>query len=84
MKYFSGMRAAGFSFIFGGLWTKVCSPAVAFAVVRREGPVAGTLASAAKAVTFGGFERRIMWFCVAGTALRDKSTYLIKRRKLLV
>ena len=71
------MRSEGFSFYFGGLG-ETCSldAALVFATVsnrlqppashRREGKMAVPMASSAKAVTFGGFKRR-----VAGVALCD-------------
>ena len=88
-RYFSRMRSKGSRFTLGVWGVELCSPDVAFtsatvrnrsqpsATVRkcpREGRMAVPIRSFAKRVTFGGFQRRVASFPVAGVVLRDIPT----------
>ena len=79
---FPRMRSEGFSCYFGGLGVEMCSLDAAMpsttirASDRSEGLVAIPMASAGH---FGGLKHRVTSFHVAGVALRDILTCLIKR-----
>ena len=80
------MRSEGLSFYFGGLGVEMCSLDAAFVSAtvcnrlqpsvsdRCDGNIAVAMASSAKAVTFGGFKRRV-------ASLRDIPTCFITCRK---
>ena len=92
---YSRMRSEGFSFYFGGLgrgWRRLRSTPLLrpqpsakvgnkSAIVGNEVAMAVPMPSSAKAVTCGGFKRRVASFHVAGVALCDIPTCFIACRK---
>ena len=84
--WFSRMRSKGSRFTLGVWGLRVCSLDVAFTVatVRNrpcEDCMAVPIVSSAE-VIFGGFQRFVASFRVAGVALRDIQTCFVTRRKL--
>jgi len=80
------MRSKGSRFTLAVWGLRVCSLDVAqpFASIRKcpcEGRMAMPMVSSATGVTFGGFQRRVASFRVAGVALRDIQTCLVTCRK---
>ena len=82
LRFDSRMRSKGSRFTLG-VWGLSClrqtlrNRSQPFAKVRnrsREGRMAVPMVSFAKGVTFGGFQRRVASFRVAGVALRDIPT----------
>ena len=83
---FSRMRSKGSRFTLGVWGLRVCSLDVAFAsaTVRnrpREDRMAVPMVSSAGGVIFGGFQRFVASFRVAGVALCDIQTCSVTRRK---
>ena len=83
---FSRMRSKGSRVTLGVWGLRVCSLDVAqpLATVRKcpcEGRMAVPIVSSATGVTFGGFQRRVASFRVAGVALRDIQTCFVTCRK---
>ena len=96
MVYGSRMLSKGSRFTLGVWGLRACSLDVAFTVATvrnrsqpfaavrnrsREGRLAVPMASFATAVTFGGFNRRVASFRVAGVALCDFPTCFITCQK---
>ena len=84
--YFSRMRSKGSRFTLGVWGLRVCSLGVAFTVatVRNrpcEDRMAVPMVSSAEVVIFGGFQRFVASFRVAGVALRDIQTCFVTCRK---